>query len=123
MATIKFYKKWGNGGKQGLVKGIMKGWVGLWMAELTLLHIMILVSSEIPLGMAKKLKGIVHPKRCGGISTYSEKCSPPWHCKKFKNLKIFVLFEHRASCNFFLPKIALSHVTDSLCNIFDQNFI
>ena len=37
------------------------------MAELTLLHIMISVRCEIPLAMVEKLKGIVHPKSCGGI--------------------------------------------------------
>ena len=38
------------------------------MAELTLLHIMISVRYEIPTGMVQRLKGIVHPKRCGGIT-------------------------------------------------------
>ena len=38
------------------------------MAELTLLHIMISVRCEIPIGMVQRLKGIVHPKRCGGIT-------------------------------------------------------
>ena len=47
------------------------------MAELTLLHIMILVRCEIPLGMVHNLKAIVHPKGCGGISTYSKRSSPP----------------------------------------------
>ena len=47
------------------------------MAELTLRHIMILARCEIPLGVVQKLKGIVHPKRCGGISTYSKESSPP----------------------------------------------
>ena len=42
-------------------------WGQLWMAELTLLHIMISVRCEIPLAMVEKLKGIVHPKSCGGI--------------------------------------------------------
>ena len=36
--------------------------------ELTFLHIVISVRSEIPLGMVKKLKGIVYLKRCGGIT-------------------------------------------------------
>ena len=38
------------------------------MAELTLLHIMISVSCEIPLRMVQKLKAIVHPKSRGGIT-------------------------------------------------------
>ena len=38
------------------------------MVVLTLLHIMISVKCEIPLRMLQKLKGIVHPKRCGGIT-------------------------------------------------------
>ena len=46
------------------------------MVELTLMHIMILVRCEINLGMVQKLKGIVHPKRCGSISTYSKRSSP-----------------------------------------------
>ena len=46
------------------------------MVELTLMHIMILVRCEINLGMEQKLKGIVHPKRCGSISTYSKRSSP-----------------------------------------------
>ena len=46
-----------------------KGWWGqLWMAALTLLHNMISVRCEIPIGEVKKLKGIVLPKRCGGIT-------------------------------------------------------
>ena len=36
------------------------------MTELTLMHIMILV------GMVQKLKGIVHPKRCGSITICSK---------------------------------------------------
>ena len=39
------------------------------MAELTLLHIMILVRCEIPLGIVQMLKGIIHPKRCGGVTS------------------------------------------------------
>ena len=55
-----------------------RGWWGqLWMAELTFLLIMISVRSEIPLGMVQKLKGIVYPKRCGGITNWFE-----WHAKK-----------------------------------------
>ena len=42
-------------------------WGQLLMAELTLMHIMILV------GMVQKLKGIVHPKRCGSITICSKK--------------------------------------------------
>ena len=38
------------------------------MAELTSMHIMISVRCEIPLRIIQKLKAIVHPKRCGGIS-------------------------------------------------------
>ena len=38
------------------------------MAELTLLHIMISVRCEIPIGMVQRLKGTVHQKRCGGIT-------------------------------------------------------
>ena len=38
------------------------------MVELTLPHIMVSVRCEIPLGMVEKLKGIVHPKSCGGIT-------------------------------------------------------
>ena len=38
------------------------------MAELTLLRIMISVRCEIPLGTVQNLKGIVHPKRRGGIT-------------------------------------------------------
>ena len=38
------------------------------MVVLTLLDIMISVKCEIPLGMLQKLKGIVHPKKCGGIT-------------------------------------------------------
>ena len=47
------------------------------MAELTFLHIVISVRSEIPLGMVKKLKGIVYLKRCGGIAYWYE-----WHANK-----------------------------------------
>ena len=36
------------------------------MTELTLLHIMVAVRCEIPLGMVLKPKGTVHTKRCGG---------------------------------------------------------
>ena len=38
------------------------------MAELTLQHIMISVRCKIPIGMVQRLKGIVQPKRCGGIT-------------------------------------------------------
>ena len=38
------------------------------MPELTRLHIMISVRCEISLGMVQNLKGIVPPKRCGGIT-------------------------------------------------------
>ena len=37
------------------------------MTELTLLHIMVAVRCEIPLGMVQKPKGIVHTKSCGCI--------------------------------------------------------
>ena len=38
------------------------------MAELRLLHIMISVRCEIRTGMVQRLKAIVHPKSCGGIT-------------------------------------------------------
>ena len=47
--TMKFYKKGG-------MEENRAWWGQLWMAELTLLHIMISVRCEIPLGMVQKLK-------------------------------------------------------------------
>ena len=46
---MKFYKKGGMDENRAW-------WGQLWMAELTLLHIMISVRCEIPLGMVQKLK-------------------------------------------------------------------
>ena len=62
---MKFYKKRrGDGGRQMVVRPTMN-------AELTLLQIMISVRCEIPLGVMQKLKGIVHTKRCGGITNHT----------------------------------------------------
>ena len=41
-----------------------------WIAELTLLQIMISVRWQIPLGMVQKLKGIAHTRRCGGNTNW-----------------------------------------------------
>ena len=59
---MKFYNKVGGDGRgQRVVRPIMN-------AEMRLLQIMISVRCEVPLGMVQKLKGIVHTKRCGGIT-------------------------------------------------------
>ena len=43
---------------------------------------------------------------------------------KNEKSQIFVLLENGASYeDFFLPTSFLSHVTDTLCNIFSQNLI
>ena len=43
---------------------------------------------------------------------------------KIEKLKIFVLFENEASYEkIFFPTSVLSHVTNTLCNIFSQNLI
>ena len=43
---------------------------------------------------------------------------------KMEKSQIFVLFENEALYeDFFLSTSVLSHVTDTLCNIFRQNFI
>ena len=80
-------------------------WGQLWMAELTLLHIMILVRCEIPLGMVHNLKAIVHPKGVVVLAHIQKEVALP-DIAKIKKSQIFVLFENEASYeDFFYPQV------------------
>ena len=55
--------------------------------------------------------------------TCSQKSSPPWHYKNWKITNFCFIWKWSSTWIIFLPTSVLSHVTDTLCNIFSQNLI
>ena len=52
-----------------------------------------------------------------------KKSRPLWHCKNWKTTNFCFIWKLSLIWRFFLPRSILSHVTDTLCNIFSQNLI